>query len=160
MAIANKIFSFKDAPSKIREWKADHKKIVFTNGCFDLIHIGHVLYLEEARSLGDILVIGVNSDGSVSRLKGPNRPIQDAYNRTHILAAMESVDMVILFDADDPLELIQAIKPDILVKGGDWRPDQIVGSDFVLKEGGNVMSLRFVEGYSTTNLEQKIKNSK
>ena len=159
MAITNKIFSFVNAPSRIREWKSDHKKIVFTNGCFDLVHVGHVLYLEEAKSIGDILVVGVNSDASVRRLKGPNRPIQDAFNRTHVLAAMESVDMVVLFDADDPLELIQTIKPDILVKGGDWRPDQIVGSDFVLAEGGKVMSLKFVEGYSTTALEEKIKRS-
>lgn len=141
----------------IEEWHQQGKKIVFTNGCFDLLHIGHVLYLEEARSLGDILVVGVNSDSSVSQLKGPNRPIKDQYNRSHILAALASVDMVIVFDDETPLDLIKAIKPSILVKGGDWKPEQIVGSDFVLSHGGQVRSLRFVEGYSTTALEQKIR---
>ena len=136
-----------------------NKSVVFTNGCFDLIHIGHVLYLEDAKSLGDKLIVGLNSDTSVSRLKGAHRPIKDEFNRSHILAALASVDAVIIFENDDPLELIKLISPEILVKGGDWRPDQIVGSDFVLSHGGEVRSLRFVEGYSTTMLEEKIKNS-
>lgn len=143
----------------VETWHQEGKKIVFTNGCFDLLHIGHVLYLEEARSLGDILVVGVNSDASVSELKGPSRPIKDQYNRSHILAALASVDMVIVFDDETPIELIKAIKPSVLVKGGDWKPEQIVGSDFVLSHGGQVRSLRFVDGYSTTALEQKIKRS-
>lgn len=143
----------------IQQWKKEGFKIVFTNGCFDLIHIGHVLYLEDAKSLGDKLIVGLNSDASVSRLKGAHRPIKDEYNRSHILAALASVDAVIIFENDDPLELIQLISPDTLVKGGDWRPDQIVGSDFVMSNGGEVRSLRFVEGYSTTKMEEKIKNS-
>jgi len=142
---------------EIKEWHQQGRKIVFTNGCFDLIHIGHVLYLEEAKSLGDILVVGVNSDASVSQLKGPNRPIKDQYNRSHILAAFASVDMVVIFDDETPIDLIKSIKPSVLVKGGDWKPEQIVGSDFVLGDGGQVRSLRFVDGYSTTALEQKIK---
>lgn len=141
----------------IEEWHHQGKKIVFTNGCFDLLHIGHVFYLEEAKSLGDILIVGVNSDASVSQLKGPNRPIKDQYNRSHILGAFACVDIVIIFDDETPIEIIKTIKPSILVKGGDWKPDQIVGSDFVLSHGGQVRSLRFVEGYSTTALEQKIK---
>lgn len=143
----------------ISQWKQEGHKIVFTNGCFDLIHIGHVLYLEDAKSLGDKLIVGLNSDASVSRLKGNNRPIKDEYNRAHILGALASVDAVIVFENDDPLELIKEISPDILVKGGDWRPEQIVGSDFVLSSGGSVRSLRFVEGNSTTMIEEKIKNS-
>ncbi|MBK9255482.1 MAG: D-glycero-beta-D-manno-heptose 1-phosphate adenylyltransferase [Saprospiraceae bacterium] len=145
--------------SLIRQWQSEGKKIVFTNGCFDLLHIGHVMYLEEAKSLGDVLVVGVNSDASVQRLKGPHRPIKDEFNRLHILAALESVDLVILFDSDDPYELIKSVKPDVLVKGGDWKPEEIIGSDIVLARGGEVKSLQFLEGYSTTLLEQKIKNT-
>ncbi len=160
MTIQEKVFKNTTAALPlIHQWKKEGFKIVFTNGCFDLIHIGHVLYLEDAKSLGDKLIVGLNSDTSVSRLKGAHRPIKDEFNRSHILAALASVDAVIIFENDDPLELIKLISPEILVKGGDWRPDQIVGSDFVLSHGGEVRSLRFVEGYSTTMLEEKIKNS-
>ena len=160
MTIQEKVFKNTTAALPlIQQWKKEGFKIVFTNGCFDLIHIGHVLYLEDAKSLGDKLIVGLNSDTSVSRLKGAHRPIKDEYNRSHILAALASVDAVIVFENDDPLTLIKDISPDILVKGGDWRPDQIVGSDFVLSNGGEVRSLRFVEGYSTTKMEEKIKNS-
>jgi D-glycero-beta-D-manno-heptose 1-phosphate adenylyltransferase len=160
MTIQEKVFDSTDVLLLlIHQWKKEGRRIVFTNGCFDLLHIGHVLYLEEAKSLGDKLIVGLNSDASVSRLKGSNRPIKDEYNRSHILAALSSVDAVIIFENDDPLELIKLISPDTLVKGGDWRPDQIVGSDFVLNNGGAVRSLRFVEGYSTTMLEEKIKNT-
>lgn len=143
----------------IRHWKSLGYKIVFTNGCFDLLHVGHVLYLEEAKSLGDKLIVGLNSDASVKRLKGDNRPINDEYCRSHILASIASVDAVVIFDSDDPLQVIKETEPDVLVKGGDWRPYQIIGSDFVLSNGGEVRSLRFVEGYSTTKMEEKIKNS-
>lgn len=160
MNIQEKVFKNTSAALPlINQWKKEGFKIVFTNGCFDLIHIGHVLYLEDAKSLGDKLIVGLNSDASVSRLKGAHRPIKDEYNRSHILAALASVDAVIVFENDDPSTLIKDISPDILVKGGDWRPDQIVGSDFVLSNGGEVRSLRFVEGYSTTKMEEKIKNS-
>ncbi len=160
MTIQEKVFKNTAAAlTLIQQWKKEGFKIVFTNGCFDLIHIGHVLYLEDAKSLGDKLIVGLNSDASVSRLKGAHRPIKDEYNRSHILAALASVDAVIVFENDDPLTLIKDISPDILVKGGDWRPDQIVGSDFILSNGGEVRSLRFVEGYSTTKMEEKIKNS-
>lgn len=156
-SISEKVFGNHDcAVAQVKAWKDAGKKIVFTNGCFDLIHIGHVLYLEEAKSLGDILIVAANSDASVSKLKGPHRPIKDEYNRTHILAALASVDMVLVFEEDDPYNIIKQIKPDVLVKGGDWTTEQIIGSDIVLSYGGQVQSLQFVPGYSTTALEQKI----
>ena len=159
-AIKDKVYTdINLAIQKIQEWKNEGKKIVFTNGCFDLIHIGHVLYLEEAKNLGDIMVVAANSDASVSKLKGSHRPIKDQYNRSHILAALQSVDMVLIFEEDTPYELIAAILPDILVKGGDWSVDQIVGSEVVLSHGGTVQSLQFLDGYSTTALEKKIKES-
>jgi rfaE bifunctional protein nucleotidyltransferase chain/domain len=142
----------------IDEWRQQGEKIVFTNGCFDLLHIGHVLYLEEAKTLGNKLIVGINSDASVRRLKGDNRPIKDVYDRAHVLAALASTDMVIIFEEDDPGLLIAQIVPDVLVKGGDWKPEQIVGSDIVLAAGGHVRSLSFVEGYSTTQIEQKIRS--
>lgn len=158
--IKDKIFDkWNDALLIIKAWKAEGNKIVFTNGCFDLIHMGHVLYLEEAKRKGDKLIVGVNSDSSVKKLKGIHRPIKDQINRVHILAALESVDMVLIFEENTPLELIQTILPDAIVKGGDWKPSQIVGSDIVLANGGEVLSLQFVEGYSTTALEQKIIHS-
>jgi len=156
-SISEKVFGNHDcAVAQVKAWKDAGKKIVFTNGCFDLIHIGHVLYLEEAKSLGDILIVAANSDASVSKLKGPHRPIKDEYNRTHILAALASVDMVLVFEENDPYNIIKQIKPDVLVKGGDWTTEQIIGSDIVLSYGGQVQSLQFVPGYSTTALEQKI----
>ncbi|MFP5518591.1 MAG: D-glycero-beta-D-manno-heptose 1-phosphate adenylyltransferase [Bdellovibrionia bacterium] len=138
--------------------KSQAKKIVFTNGCFDLLHVGHVRYLQEARKLGDILVVGVNSDASVKRLKGPTRPIQTEEDRAEILAALECVSFTILFEEDTPYELIKKVMPDILVKGGDWKVDQIVGSDLVMQKGGQVFSLQFVDGKSTTKLIEKSRN--
>lgn len=140
-------------------WRAEGQKIVFTNGCFDLLHYGHLHYLAQARDLGDRLVVGLNSSASVQRLKGPSRPINDEATRAHLLAALEVVDAVAFFDTDTPLELIQTVQPDVLVKGGDWKPEQIVGSGLVLARGGKVLSLPFVDGYSTTNIERKILNS-
>ncbi|MBK8052752.1 MAG: D-glycero-beta-D-manno-heptose 1-phosphate adenylyltransferase [Saprospiraceae bacterium] len=155
--IKEKIYqSHQHIKDQIAIWKASGKKIVFTNGCFDLVHVGHVLYLENAAQLGDILVVGLNSDDSVRRLKGPTRPINDILNRSHVLAALASVDAVIIFEEDTPLNTIHTILPDVLVKGGDWKPDQIVGSDLVLEHGGQVLSLNFVDGYSTTQIENKI----
>lgn len=132
------------------------KKIVFTNGCFDLLHIGHVRYLQQARSYGDILVVGVNSDASVQVLKGPTRPLQNENDRAEILAALECVSFTTIFTEETPLELIKKVKPNVLVKGGDWKPSQIVGGDFVLANGGVVHSLQFVDGRSTTNIVNKM----
>lgn len=155
--IKKKILTWKQAKEKIAVWKTEND-VVFTNGCFDLLHYGHLHYLAEARKLGDKLVIGLNSEDSVRRLKGPHRPINDEKTRQFQLASLQFVDAVVVFEQDTPYELIALLKPDILVKGGDWKEDQIVGSDIVLSYGGNVKSLPFVEGYSTTNIEQKIKN--
>lgn len=135
--------------------RSENKKIVFTNGCFDLLHIGHIRYLQEAKRQGDILVVGVNTDASVQRLKGPTRPIQNENDRAEILAALGCVDYTILFSEETPLNLIQKVIPHVLVKGGDWKPEQIVGSDFVLSNGGKVLSLQFVDGKSTTSIIAK-----
>jgi rfaE bifunctional protein nucleotidyltransferase chain/domain len=132
------------------------KRIVFTNGCFDLIHPGHVRYLRAAKRLGDVLVIGLNSDASVRRLKGPSRPLVSQRDRCEVMAALEMVDYVIVFGEDTPYELIKQVQPDVLVKGGDWKPDDIVGADIVRARGGAVRSLRFAPGYSTTRLVQTI----
>jgi D-beta-D-heptose 7-phosphate kinase/D-beta-D-heptose 1-phosphate adenosyltransferase len=140
----------------LAQWRAAGQRVVFTNGCFDLLHYGHLHYLAEARDLADRLVVGLNSADSVRRLKGPHRPINDELTRTHLLAALEVVDAVVVFEADTPLALIELLRPDVLVKGGDWLPEQIVGADVVLGYGGSVRSLPFVQGYSTTNIEQKI----
>lgn len=141
----------------MQRWRTAGKTVTFTNGCFDLLHYGHIHYLAEAADLADCLVVGLNSDGSVGRLKGEHRPIKDEKNRAHILASLACVDGVILFEEDTPYHLIKLVQPDFLVKGGDWQPEQIVGSDIVLAQGGKVLSLPFIEGYSTTKLEEKIK---
>jgi rfaE bifunctional protein nucleotidyltransferase chain/domain len=154
--IQQKIHNPNSLPAVLEMWRANGDQIVFTNGCFDLLHFGHLHYLADARDLGERLVVGMNSGASVSRLKGPHRPINDELTRTHLMAALEVVDAVILFEEDTPYELIRLVQPDILVKGGDWSPDQIVGSDIVLERGGQVLSLPFITGYSTTNIEQKI----
>jgi len=132
------------------------KKVVFTNGCFDIIHAGHVQYLNQAKSLGDILIVGLNSDDSIKRLKGSDRPINVQADRKIVLEGLRSVDNVLVFEEDTPYNLIQNIKPDILVKGGDWAAEDIVGYDIVLANGGEVKSLLFVEGSSTTSIIGKI----
>ena len=131
--------------------------IVFTNGCFDILHVGHVRYLNQARTLGATLVVGVNSDLSVRGLKGPERPLQVELDRAEVLAALGSVSFVTIFDEETPLKLIELVSPDVLVKGGDWTPDKIVGGAFVLARGGIVKSLPFVEGRSTSKVVEKIK---
>lgn len=136
--------------------KNKNKKIVFTNGCFDILHRGHVAYLQEARSLGDVLIVGLNSDASVKRLKGEQRPINDENDRKFVLQSLKAVDFVEIFEEDTPLELIKRIMPNILVKGGDWPIEKIVGSDIVLKNNGLVRSLNFIEGFSTTKIIDKI----
>lgn len=133
-------------------------KVVFTNGCFDLIHKGHVTYLEEARNLGDLLVVALNSDESVRKLKGPERPINALEDRLEVIAALESVSFVTWFEEETPLNTIQLLKPDILVKGGDWKPSQIVGADDVLARGGRVFSLPFVEGRSSTRIIERVRS--
>ena len=132
------------------------KKVVFTNGCFDLLHIGHVRYLQEAKSLGDFLVVGVNADSSVRKLKGAERPIQNETDRAEILAALECVSFTALFTEDTPKKLIELVRPDVLVKGGDWAVKDIVGGDFVLSYGGLVKSLPFIAGRSTSSIVEKI----
>lgn len=134
------------------------KKIVFTNGCFDILHRGHVTYLAEAKKLGDLLVIGLNSDASVKRLKGPERPINNENDRRYVMSQLKSVDYVEIFTEDTPLNLILTVKPKVLVKGGDWKIEQIVGGKEVQQMGGEVFSLNFVDGYSTTNLIEKIQH--
>lgn len=154
--IHQKIQDFETIQRTLAQWRSSGQRIVFTNGCFDLLHYGHLHYLSEARDLADRLVVGLNSADSVRRLKGPHRPINDELTRTHLMAALEVVDAVVVFEEDTPLELIKIVQPEILVKGGDWKPEQIVGSDIVLANGGQVLSLPFIKGYSTTNIEQKI----
>jgi rfaE bifunctional protein nucleotidyltransferase chain/domain len=144
----------KDALSFLENNK--DKKIVFTNGCFDILHSGHISYLKEAREQGDLLFIGLNSDSSVKRLKGDKRPINDERERKYILESLKWVDFVEIFHEDTPLNLIKEVRPSLLVKGGDWKPDQIVGSDFVMKNGGEVKSLSFKDGFSTTSVIDKI----
>ncbi len=130
--------------------------LCFTNGCFDLIHPGHVKYLEDARALGDFLVVGLNSDASVARLKGPGRPLQDEAARAAILLGLRSVDAVIRFEEDTPLELIRALQPDVLVKGGDYTPETVVGREIVEGRGGRLALIPFLPGHSTTRIEQRI----
>lgn len=143
----------------LNTWRLKDQKIVFTNGCFDLLHLGHVDYLSKAADLGHKLVIGLNSDLSTSNLKGPNRPITNEISRARLLASLFFVDAVILFDEETPLNLITALKPDVLVKGADYTIDKIVGADVVLANGGEVKTIEYIDGYSTTAIEQKIKNS-
>jgi rfaE bifunctional protein nucleotidyltransferase chain/domain len=142
---------------KIAMWNDGGEKIVFTNGVFDLLHRGHVDYLAKARDLGDRLIIGVNTDASVSKLKGPHRPIQDEYSRMLILASFEFVDAVILFGDQTPYELIKMMQPDILIKGSDYKAEDIVGYDIVMAKGGFVKTIDFIPGFSTSLIEKKIR---
>ena len=136
--------------------RSKRKKIVFTNGCFDILHIGHIKYLKKARSLGDILVVGLNSDASTRAIKGDSRPMNNQGDRAEILSSLYFVDYVIIFDEKTPADLIRRLKPDVLVKGGDWHPSDIVGGDFVKARGGKVVALPFIKGHSTTALIKKL----
>ncbi|MDZ4713246.1 MAG: D-glycero-beta-D-manno-heptose 1-phosphate adenylyltransferase [bacterium] len=147
------IQKFKDVRKKL---KAENKKIVFTNGCFDILHKGHAAYLNQAKSLGDILIVGINSDSSVKKLKGNDRPINNENDRAFLIDNLKSVDYAIIFGEDTPYELIKEIVPELLVKGGDWKEEDIVGSDIVNAAGGKVMSLNYLDNYSTTNILKKI----
>jgi D-glycero-beta-D-manno-heptose 1-phosphate adenylyltransferase len=153
-----KIQNWAQIAETVADWKQQGHKVVFTNGCFDILHYGHIHYLAEAADLGHKLIIGLNSANSVCRLKGPNRPINDELTRQHLLAALGFVSAVVVFEEDTPYELINIIMPDILVKGGDWQPKDIVGSDIVLANGGEVRSLPYIQGYSTTNIVEKIRS--
>jgi len=157
---SHKVIDKAAAARWVRELQGQDQKVVFTNGCFDLLHLGHVRYLEAARSLGDALIVGVNTDASAARLhKGPGRPLTPEADRARVLAALACVDRVVLFEEDTPLELITALKPDILVKGGDYQLHEIVGREIVLARGGKVAALPFLPGYSTTQLVERLRRA-
>jgi len=155
--ILNKIVTKDTLIHRVNGWRALGKKIVFTNGVFDILHYGHLDYLARAASLGNVLVIGVNTDASVKRLKGEERPLNTQDNRAFQLASLVFVDAVILFEEDTPAALIESVRPHYLVKGGDYTPDKIAGAEFVMANGGQVEVIPFVEGYSTTSLIERIK---
>ncbi|MFD2933346.1 D-glycero-beta-D-manno-heptose 1-phosphate adenylyltransferase [Spirosoma flavum] len=155
----SKILTREQAIQQAEKWRAEGQQIVFTNGCFDIVHLGHIDYLEKARHLGNRLILGLNTDASVSCIKGPLRPVVNEYARARLMAALEFVDAVTLFGEPTPLELIQAVQPDVLVKGDDYTVDTIVGADFVLGRGGRVETVALVPGYSTTKLIERIKQS-
>jgi rfaE bifunctional protein nucleotidyltransferase chain/domain len=142
----------------VARWKVKSNRIVFTNGCFDILHVGHIHTLKEALKLGDKLIVGVNSDQSVKRLKGEERPLINEHDRAELIASMAVVDAVVIFDEDTPLSLIKATIPDVLVKGGDWRVEEIVGGELVRQAGGDVVSIPFVSNQSSTQIIQKIKS--
>ncbi|MFZ7113219.1 MAG: D-glycero-beta-D-manno-heptose 1-phosphate adenylyltransferase [Desulfatiglandales bacterium] len=155
----SKIKTLAELKAEIDALKSQGKKIVFTNGCFDILHRGHARYLAAARALGDYLVVAVNSDRSVRAIKGPERPITPEDERAELLAALECVDGVVVFDEDDPYRVIRSLVPSILVKGGDWPLHKIIGADVVREAGGEVRRIPFVEGHSTTDVIQKIRDS-
>lgn len=152
----DKIINFDEIEEIIQKDKELGKKIVFTNGCFDILHKGHITYLYEAKKLGDILIIGLNSDNSIKRIKGEKRPILPEDERAFILSALEMVDYVVIFEEDTPYELIKRVKPDVLVKGGDWDIKNIVGRDIVESYNGKVLNIPYIEGKSTTNIIERI----
>ena len=160
--IRKKIFTYTDSDYQriLTIWKFQGRKIVFTNGCFDILHLGHIDYLSKAKDLGDLLIIGLNTDLSVSKIKGKNRPIQDEISRAMVLASLGFVDAVVFFGEETPYDLIKTTQPDILVKGADYKPEDIVGYDIVKNKGGEVVTIEFLEGYSTTAIEKKILGEK
>lgn len=157
MSTHEKIVPLEVLQQRLKELRKQGMKIVFTNGCFDLVHLGHVDYLEKSKAKGDILVVGLNSDASVKRIKGELRPIVDEKSRARLLAALEFVDFVVLFDEDTPASLITALVPDVLIKGNDYEISNIVGADFVLSNGGKVETVELVKGYSSSHIIEKIK---
>ena len=160
--IRKKIFTSADADYQrmLNIWQFQGKKIVFTNGCFDILHLGHIDYLSKAKDLGDVLIIGLNTDLSVSKIKGNNRPIQDENSRAMILASLGFVDAVVFFGEDTPYNLIKITQPNILVKGADYKAENIVGYDIVKNKGGEIITIEFLEGYSTTGIEKKIRDER
>lgn len=159
MEAAEKIKTRRELAGLRRQWEIEEKIVVFTNGCFDILHRGHAEYLQRAKTLGDVLVVGINSDDSVRRLKGAPRPLVPQEDRAYLLASLAAVDYVSIFDEDTPLELIQTLQPDILVKGGDYRIEDIVGREVVENRGGRVLTIPLVPNRSTTDLFEKIRNS-
>lgn len=159
MNTADKILDLNQAKKVISGWRKNDEKIVFTNGCFDILHLGHVDYLEKSRALGDRLVVGLNTDDSIKRLKGEKRPIVNEYSRARLMAALQFVDAVILFAEDTPESLIRTILPDILVKGDDYTLERIVGAEIVMANGGKVQTVKLVDGFSTTKIIEKIKTN-
>lgn len=155
-SIEKKIIETDKLDQVLALWHFQDFKIVFTNGCFDILHRGHIEYLAKAASTGDVLIVGLNTDRSVQKLKGKNRPVQDEKARALLLASLQFVDRVVLFDEDTPYNLIKKIQPDILVKGADYKPDEIVGYDIVSEKGGEVITIDIVEGYSTTSILNKL----
>ncbi|MBK7431447.1 MAG: D-glycero-beta-D-manno-heptose 1-phosphate adenylyltransferase [Bacteroidia bacterium] len=158
--IKRKIIDLNQLQHALYRWRFLSKKLVFTNGCFDILHLGHIDYLSKASDLGDILIVGVNSDASTSRLKGPHRPINNEEQRSILLAALHFIDAVIVFDDPTPLELIKMVRPDVLVKGSDYNLSNIVGADVVQSYNGQVKTIDFLPGYSTTLIEEKIISGK
>ncbi|MFN4233621.1 MAG: D-glycero-beta-D-manno-heptose 1-phosphate adenylyltransferase [Bacteroidia bacterium] len=159
--ISNKIMTLDELKRALLAWRLKNNTIVFTNGCFDILHLGHIDYLSKAKDLGGKLIVGINTDSSVKRLgKGDTRPINNETSRAMLVASLQFVDAVILFNEDTPYELIKAIEPDVLVKGADYSLDKVVGADIVLARGGKVELISYLEGYSTTAIEKKIKEGK
>lgn len=155
--LKEKIVSQDQALKELKTWREKNKKIVFTNGCFDIIHPGHIDYLSQARDLGDILVLGLNTDQSVRRLnKGSNRPINDERTRAYVLAGLASVDLIVFFDEETPYNLIKLLQPNVLVKGKDYEVEKIIGFDILKENGGEVITIPFLDGYSTSSLIKKI----
>jgi len=157
--INSKIFTRETIRHKLNIWRFKDQKIVFTNGCFDILHRGHIDYLSKAADLGNVLIVGLNSDSSTRNLKGPNRPINDEHSRALIIASLHFVDAIVLFDEPTPYNLINFIQPDVLVKGADYTVEQIAGSDLVLAKGGKVITIELLPGFSTSAIEAKIKES-
>jgi D-beta-D-heptose 7-phosphate kinase/D-beta-D-heptose 1-phosphate adenosyltransferase len=156
--VSNKLRSLEEAADIAAQARKSGKRVVFTNGCFDLLHRGHVHVLRRAKAAGDLLIVGLNSDRSVKSIKGPTRPILPETDRAELIAAMEMVDYVVLFDDADPYRLIAAIKPDVLAKGGDWRVEKIIGSDVVARNGGRVEVIPYLQGFSTSEIIERIRN--
>lgn len=154
--LKSKIVSAEESVEVIGKWRSKDCKIVFTNGCFDLLHMGHIDYLSKASDMGTHLIVGLNTDASVSRIKGPSRPICDQSSRSMVMAALEFVSLVIFFDEDTPYDLIKKVQPDVLVKGADYTPDNIVGADIVKNRGGIVSTIEFIPGYSTSGIVKRI----
>ena len=159
MGVSGKLKSFEEIKSIVVRARNNGKRVAFTNGCFDLLHRGHVHVLRAARACADLLIVGINSDQSVKQIKGPARPVLPESDRCELVGAMEMVDFVVLFNEPDPYSLISAIRPDVLVKGGDWNTDKIIGADLVEEAGGRVVVVPYIKGFSTTEIIERIKNS-
>jgi rfaE bifunctional protein nucleotidyltransferase chain/domain len=157
--LLDKVVSLAKLSSKLSDWRSENRRIVFTNGCFDLLHAGHIAYLADAAELGDILILGLNSDQSVQRIKGPDRPINDEITRSSVLAGMFFIDAIVFFDEDTPLHLINTVLPNVLVKGGDYEIKDIVGARETIENGGEVQVLSFLPGYSSTAIIEKIRKN-